>query len=113
MELFESAIACVETGIEAIRPGATAADLAKAGLGKQQALGYDLTGVFSGLGHGIGLGWDSPWLAPTDHTKIEPGMVLCFERTVQKDGYLGDFEETVHVTEDGPVKITDARIRWW
>ena len=44
---------------------------------------------------------------------IEPGMVLCIERTIRKDGYLGDFEETVVVTEDGCRKITDARICYW
>lgn len=40
-------------------------------------------------------------------------MVLCLERTVKADGYLGDFEETVVVTDRGAEKITDARIRYW
>lgn len=113
IELFEHAIDCVETGIGAVRPGVTAEDVAAAGLGRQKALGYDLTGVFSGLGHGLGLGWDSPWLAPGDQTAIVPGMVLCFERTILKDGFLGDFEETVLVTETGAEKITNARMRYW
>jgi Xaa-Pro aminopeptidase len=113
VELFEHAIECVETGIAAVRPGATAEEVAAAGLDRQRALGYDMTGVFSGLGHGLGLGWDAPWLAPGDRTAIKPGMVLCFERTILQDGFLGDFEETVLVTEDGAEKITDARIRSW
>ncbi len=113
IELFEHAIECVETGMAAVRPGVSAEQVAAAGLGRQKALGYDMTGVFSGLGHGLGLGWDSPWLAPGDRTTIRPGMVLCFERTILKDGFLGDFEETVLVTEDGAEKITDARIRSW
>ncbi len=113
IELFEAAVEIIEAGIAAVRPGATAAEVAAAGLGKQQALGYPNDGVFSGLGHGIGLGWDVPWLAPGDDTVLEPGMVLCLERTIRKDGYLGDFEETVVVTEDGCEKITDARVRWW
>lgn len=110
---FEAAIDVVEAGIGAIRPGATAADLAAAGKAKQQELGFPLTGVFSGLGHGIGMGWDSPWLAPGDDTAVRPGMVLNFEKTLTRDGYLGDFEETVVVTESGVEKLTDARIRWW
>ncbi|MCP4247529.1 MAG: M24 family metallopeptidase, partial [bacterium] len=69
--------------------------------------------VFSGLGHGIGLGWDAPWLARGDLTEIKPGMVLNFERTVHQDGYVGDFEETVVVTDEGPVKLTDAQLRFW
>lgn len=113
IELFEHAIDCVETGIAAVRPGLAAETVAAAGLGRQKALGYDMTGVFSGLGHGLGLGWDSPWLAPGDKTTIEPGMVLCFERTILRDGWLGDFEETVLVTETGAEKITDARMRYW
>jgi methionine aminopeptidase len=39
--------------------------------------------------------------------------VLNFEKTLSRDGYLGDFEETVVVTETGVEKLTDARIRWW
>ena len=113
VELFEAAIECVEAGIAATRPGATAGELAQAGLSRQEALGFELKGVFSGLGHGIGLGWDAPWLALGDETEIRPGMVLNFERTIQHDGYTGDFEETVLVTEDGPVKLTDAQIRFW
>lgn len=113
VELFEAAVEIIETGIAAIRPGATAAEVAAAGLSKQTSLGYPNDGVFSGLGHGVGLGWDAPWLASSDETVLEPGMVLCLERTIRKDGYLGDFEETVVVTETGCEKITDAQIRWW
>lgn len=110
---FEAAIDVVEAGIAAIRPGAKASELAAAGKAKQEELGFPLTGVFSGLGHGIGMGWDSPWIAPGDDTEIRPGMVLNFEKTLTRDGYLGDFEETVVVTEKGVEKLTDARIRYW
>ncbi len=113
VELFEAAIEIVAAAIAEIRPGATAAAVAAAGLAKQSALGYPNDSVFSGLGHGVGLGWDAPWLAPGDGTVIEPGMVLCIERTIRKDGYVGDFEETVVVTETGCEKITDASIRYW
>jgi Xaa-Pro aminopeptidase len=113
IELFEAAISCVEAGIERARPGATAAELARAGLGRQEELGFPLVGVFSGMGHGIGLGWDAPWLAAGDETEIRPNMVLNFERTVRHDGYLGDFEETVLVTAEEPVKLTDAQLRFW
>ena len=113
IELFEAAIDIVEAAIAEIRPGVTAEAVAQAGLAKQTALGYPNDGVFSGLGHGVGLGWDAPWLAAGDKTIIEPGMVLCIERTIRKNGYLGDFEETVVVTEDGCEKITSAQIRYW
>ncbi|MDN2567471.1 M24 family metallopeptidase [Aquibium sp. A9E412] len=111
--LFEAAIACVEETIAAVRPGATAGDLGAAGLGKQEALGYPVEGVFSAMGHGIGLGWDDPWLARGVTREIVPGMVLSVERTITADGYLGDFEESILVTADGPERLTDATQRYW
>ncbi|MEM8813897.1 MAG: M24 family metallopeptidase [Pseudomonadota bacterium] len=113
IQLLEDAIAIVEAAIAAIRPGVPAEDVARAGLERQTALGYPNDGVFSGLGHGIGLGWDAPWLAPGDRTPLRAGMVLCIERTIRKDGYLGDFEETVLVTETGGERLTSAQIRHW
>ena len=113
VDLFEAAIDCVEAGIGACKVGATAEQIAGAGLEKQKSLGYDIKGVFSGLGHGIGLGWDAPWLAPGETLEIQPNMVLNFERTIQHEGFLGDFEETVLVTRDGPEKLTDAKLRFW
>lgn len=110
---FEAAIAAVEAGIAALRPGATAGDVATAGLRKQESLGFPLKGVFSGLGHGIGLGWDSPWLVPHETMPLVPGMVLNFERTLTREGYLGDFEETVLLTEHGVERLTDAQVRLW
>ncbi|MFV0475356.1 MAG: M24 family metallopeptidase [Pikeienuella sp.] len=113
VDIFEAAISCVEAGIEAVRPGATAGSLAEAGLGRQRELGFPMDGVFSGMGHGVGLGWDAPWLTPDEPTEITPGMVLCFERTVRRGGLLGDFEETVLVTETGVERLTTARRRYW
>ncbi|WP_342642351.1 M24 family metallopeptidase [Rhodoligotrophos ferricapiens] len=113
VEMFEAAISCIEAGMEAVKPGATAGDLAAAGLGRQRALGFEIKGVFSGLGHGIGLGWDVPWLTLNEPTPIVPNMVLCLERTLTRDGHLGDFEETILVTENGAELITDAIKRYW
>lgn len=113
VELFEAAIACIEETLKAIRPGATAGDLGAAGLGKQASLGFKIDGVFSAMGHGIGLGWDDPWLARGVATPIVPDMVLSVERTITQDGYLGDFEESVLVTADGYELITNATRRFW
>jgi Xaa-Pro aminopeptidase len=113
VELFESAIACIEATLAAIRPGATAGDLGAAGLDKQTSLGFAVDGVFSAMGHGIGLGWDDPWLARGVATPIVPGMVLSVERTITQEGYLGDFEESVLITSDGYERLTDATARFW
>ena len=93
--------------------GTTAGRIGDAGLKKQEDMGFPIKGVFSALGHGIGLGWDSPWLARGDETVIVPNMVLNYERTISHGGYLGDYEDTVLVTNDGLERLTDARKRFW
>ena len=113
IDAFEAAISVVEAGIEAIRDGASAADIAVAGIRKQQALGYPVEGVFSGLGHGIGMGWDAPWLVPNDHTPLVENMVINLEKTLAMDGYVGDFEESVLFTRHGPEVLIKARKRHW
>jgi Xaa-Pro aminopeptidase len=113
VELFESAIASIEATLAAIRPGATAGDLGAAGLDKQKSMGFAVDGVFSAMGHGIGLGWDDPWLARGVTTPIVPNMVLSVERTIMQDGYLGDYEESVLITPDGYERLTDATTRFW
>jgi Xaa-Pro aminopeptidase len=40
-------------------------------------------------------------------------MVLCVERSVRHNGYYGDFEETVLVTDTGTELLTDAVVRRW
>jgi Xaa-Pro aminopeptidase len=110
---FEAAVDVVDTGIAAMRPGATAGEVALAGSRRQEELGFVWKGVFSGLGHGLGLGWDAPWLVPDEAMPLAPGMVMCVEKTLMRDGWLGDFEEIVAISADGPHLITDARRRFW
>ncbi len=113
IEAYEAPIAAVQAGIAAIVPGAKASDVALAGRQALEARGFELEGGFLGFGHGVGLGWDAPWLIPDDHTPLVPGMVLCVERSVRHNGYYGDFEETVLVTDTGTELLTDAVVRRW
>ena len=106
-------MAACEAGISATRPGTTAGKIGEAGLKKQEDMGFPIKGVFSALGHVIGLGWDSPWLARGDMTPIVPNMVLNYERTITAEGYLGDYEDSVLVTADGVERLTDAQKRFW
>jgi Xaa-Pro aminopeptidase len=113
IEAFEASIACVQAGIAAIRPGVTAGEVADAALARLVEVDFSPKSDFSGLGHGIGMGWDAPWLVPGDPTVLEPGMVLCVERYVEKHGFVGDFEETVLVTNTGAELLSKAAIRRW
>jgi Xaa-Pro aminopeptidase len=113
IDVFESTIAVVEAGISAAQPGATGEQVMQAGSSKQAELGFPKSGNFQGFGHGIGLGWDDPWLAPGITMKLAPGMVICVEKWLMRDGYAGDYEDTILITADGNEKITDAQMRWW
>ena len=62
----------------------------------------------------IGARLDSQFEQMTTQDDRGGGMVLNFEKTLMRDGHLGDFEETVIVGEDGrPTLITDAKVRYW
>lgn len=113
IEAFEASIASVDASIDASRPGVSVDEVAKAGLGEQERRGFPVAGAFNGMGHGIGLGWDDPWLVPGENSPLEPGMVLCVERGLSKDGFEADFEETILVSEGAPVVLTSARRRYW
>lgn len=113
IRVFEGPMLAVQAAMAEIRPGVTASQVARAGREKLESLGFEFEGAFKGFGHGVGLGWDSPWLIESDHTVLEKNMVLCVERSVRHMGYVGDFEETVVVTDDGYELLTDAQVKWW
>ena len=45
--------------------------------------------------------------------RLQQDMVINIERTLTRDGYLGDFEETILITEQGPELLTNAKLRYW
>jgi Xaa-Pro aminopeptidase len=103
--------------IDALRPGATAADV-------QAAAATHYTGSrFDGhlqkmiVAHGIGVGYaEPPFIAPpgtaTPPLRIEPGLVLAVVPTIIVPGVPGGggvrLEDVVIVTDDGPQLLTQA-----
>jgi Xaa-Pro aminopeptidase len=71
--------------------------------GEEHAFGH-------GLGHGIGLQvHERPFLSPTDHTALRPGMVITNEPGIYIPGWGGvRLEEMVLITETDPVVLTSA-----
>jgi Xaa-Pro aminopeptidase len=63
-----------------------------------------------GLGHGIGLQvHERPFLSPTDHTALRPGMVITNEPGIYIPGWGGvRLEEMVLITETDPEVLTSA-----
>ncbi|OGR90269.1 MAG: hypothetical protein A2V88_08560 [Elusimicrobia bacterium RBG_16_66_12] len=97
--------------LDAVRPGVTAAQIFDVAVGAVRKAGieaYDRTHV----GHGIGIagaGYDPPLLAPSDHTPLEPGIVLCVETPYVEIGFAGlQVEDMIVVTEDGYRLMTNS-----
>ena len=92
----------------------TADALWLAGLAASQPFVGDLPGhgvpahTMGGFwGHGLGLGWEPPWLGPACNERLEPGMCLAIERRAAVDGLGGaQYEDDVLVGDDGPELLT-------
>ncbi len=92
-------IEATAAGLDAARPGATAADLF-------HAMDRVLTGGRGGtgrLGHGLGMQLtEPPSLHPADHTALAAGMVLTLEPVVQlAPDRIMVHEENIVLREDG------------
>ena len=106
--LFGHTVAAQEVAFEALRPGATCADVDKAVLGYFEA--NDLITYWKQhTGHAIGLrNHEAPFLDVGDHTPVEPGMVFTIEPGLYSSE-VGGFRhsDTVVVTPGGIDVLTD------
>jgi Xaa-Pro dipeptidase len=106
--LFDHTVAAQDVAFEAIRPGATCAEVDGAVM--RYFEDNDLLRYWrQHTGHGIGLrNHEAPFLDVGDHTTLEPGMVFTVEPGVY-DSAIGGFRhsDTVLVTEDGIEVLTD------
>ncbi|MGB7432502.1 MAG: Xaa-Pro peptidase family protein [Ahrensia sp.] len=91
----------VDAGLATAKPGATASDL-------YHAMDKVLTGgkadpAGGRLGHGLGMQLTEwPSLIASDHTELEPGMVLTLEPGIETvDGRIMVHEENIVITQTG------------
>lgn len=121
-ELIEANIAIVEAVCQAIRPGIAASDAHKAGaqVASNLAIVRRVTAEpgetegFPALGHGIGLGWEGPWITADDRTVFEPGMAIAVETLFGHPSVGGTFfEENGLVTDTGFEVLSKVPRRWW
>jgi Xaa-Pro aminopeptidase len=121
-ELIDASIGVVDAVCDAIQPGMTAAQVYAAG--ERAMTESDViaaipvedadTEGFPAVGHGIGLGWEAPWLTPSDQTVLVPGMTIAVETLLGHPSMGGGFfEENGLVTETGFEILTTARRTWW
>ena len=106
--LFDHTVAAQLVAFDAIRPGATCADVDGAVMRYFEQ--NDLVRYWrQHTGHAIGLrNHEAPFLDVGDHTTLEPGMVFTVEPGLY-DSAIGGFRhsDTVVVTEDGMDVLTD------
>jgi Xaa-Pro dipeptidase len=106
--LFDHTVAAQQIAFDAIRPGATCADVDGAVMRYFEDNGL-LRYWRQHTGHGIGLrNHEAPFLDVGDHTTLEPGMVFTIEPGLY-DPAVGGFRhsDTVAVSDDGMEILTD------
>ncbi len=93
--------------IDAVKPGVPASELYRLGRGEMERRGLALALDF--VGHGLGIDvHERPYLVATDHTPLEPNMVVVLEVSTRRSD-LGHLcaEITCLVTEDGCEVLND------
>jgi Xaa-Pro dipeptidase len=112
----------LEAAIAAVRPGGRVRDIAMAGEAALTAAGVGGAGETDGIvssfpvhwGHGLGMGWERPWLTEDEDMEIRPGMVLAIERALTWRG-VGTVaaEQNVLVLADGAEILTGGLDGLW
>jgi Xaa-Pro aminopeptidase len=109
--------------IDCLSPGMATADLVAVGDEALTSAGVGApaagpSGMYASYpahwGHGLGLGWERPWLVSSEPLTLEPGMVLAVERAITLDG-VGTVaaEQNLLLTETGAELLTAGPCGRW
>ena len=106
--VYEVVMAAQQAGIDAVRPGVTAAAVHRATRGVIVDAGYG-DWFRHRTGHCIGLDvHEEPYISPEDNTPLEAGMTFTIEPSVFWPGRVGvRVEDIVVCTPDGGVKLNE------
>ncbi|MFT3974968.1 MAG: M24 family metallopeptidase [Amaricoccus sp.] len=115
--------AALDRAIAAASPGATIADIARSGdaaLVESGVVDSDAGpgSLYSGFpvhwGHGLGMGWERPWITADETMPITPGMYLAIERTITLSCTGTASAEQTLLVHDGHVEILTEGVngRW-
>jgi len=98
--------AALREAAAAAADGAVAGDVAGAGA---RALPPELEPAYPPhWGHGLGMGWDGPWLLPASCEPLQAGMTLAIETTLRGPAGVVAGEEDVLVGAGGAEVLTPA-----
>jgi Xaa-Pro aminopeptidase len=122
-EALEAVVEHIHHICAQLRPGRRACDahaagvewLRESGWAAVMAGGDTDASDFPAFGHGVGVGWEGPWITKDDETLFEPGMTVAIEGAIQRPGVAtAIFEEVVLVTGGEPELLTaGCKPRWW
>lgn len=125
--LLDGVVGVVEALCEASRSGVAASDLGRLRQewladygyrdpdGPSSPVGSELMEPLVGCGHGLGLGFELPWIDTASPWILEPSMTLALE-VYLSDADLGTvaFEHVLLVTDGEPEILThECPARWW
>jgi Xaa-Pro aminopeptidase len=98
-----------EAGVNAVRPGVTAASIDAACRDVLTAAGYGEAFIHR-TGHGIGLEeHEEPWIIGGNEARLEPGMAFSIEPGFYLAGRYGArIEDIVVCGSDGPDRLNQA-----
>jgi Xaa-Pro aminopeptidase len=118
-DLIDALRACVMAGIDSLRPGVPLTEvvracedaLATSAHARRHGVPQHVMGGF--WGHGLGLGFEPPWIGPDNTEVVEPGWCLAIERRAAVAGLGGaQYEDDVLIGADGAelLTVTDSSI---
>ena len=102
--VYEVAVASQAAALAALRPGVLAEEVHAAYAEVIQSAGYEYP---FRCGRGTGFSFlELPQLVTGDRTRLEPGMVLAVDGSVNTDGFRAQVGDSFILTESGPEALT-------
>lgn len=103
----------VDAVVEGLVPGRRLGDAASAGSEMLRAAGIDPERAeFPARGHGLGLGFERPWVRDDSDTVLESGMVISIEQFVTIGASSATFERNILIGAEGPEDLVAVRDFW-
>jgi Xaa-Pro aminopeptidase len=114
-DLLEGSLRLAQHVSGLLRPGVRCCEVhadASSWAEEQGIVGRD--SVLPFYGHGVGLGFEGPWLTAEHEQVLAPGMVVAVEICLTAGGEGAAHEDVVLVTDGEPETLTAAcKPRWW
>jgi Xaa-Pro aminopeptidase len=102
--LISAAEEGLAAAVDSARPGASAGEIARVGTA---ALPAGISAVYPPhWGHGLGMGWEGPWLLEGNEELIAAGYALAVETCVSDGTLFASGEHDILVTNCGPEVLT-------